>query len=161
MIRYIKILMAASVSLFCLIYALQNLANLDAAGWFVSYTTSMEGHEAYPSHFGPAVTSSMFHTIMLWIIIALEITAGLLAAKGAFDLFNARNASADDFNGAKTYAIAGCGVGILVWFGLFSALGGAYFQMWQTEAGSGALGNASMFSVQLGVIWLLISQKDS
>jgi len=161
MIRYIKILMAVSVSLFCLIYALQNIWNLDAANWFVSYTTSMEGHDKYPSHFGPAVTSSMLHTIMLWIIIALEITAGLLAGKGAIDLFKARGASADDFNGAKTYAIAGCGVGILVWFGLFSALGGAYFQMWQTEAGSGALGNATWFSIQLAVIWLLISQKDS
>jgi predicted small integral membrane protein len=142
-------------------YALQNIWNLEAASWFVSYTTGMEGHEKYPSHFGPAITSSTLHGIMLWIIIALEVTAGALAAKGAFDLFKARNGSADDFNGAKTYAIAGCGVGILIWFGLFSAIGGTYFQMWQTEAGGGALGNASIFSVQLGVIWLLISQKDS
>ena len=161
MIRYIKILMAASVALFCLMYALQNIWNLDAANWFVSYTTGMEDHEKYPAHFGPAVTAPIIHSIMLWIIIALEITAGLLAAKGAFDLFMARNASADDFNDAKSYAIAGCGVGILVWFGLFSAIGGAYFQMWQTEAGSGALGNATWFSIQLAVIWLLISQKDS
>ena len=153
--------MAASVALFCLMYALQNVWNLEAASWFVSYTTGMEGHEKYPSHFGPAITSSALHGIMLWIIIALEVTAGALAAKGAFDLFKARNGSADDFNGAKTYAIAGCGVGILIWFGLFSAIGGTYFQMWQTEAGGGALGNASIFSVQLGVIWLLISQKDS
>jgi len=161
MIRYIKIAMAASVSLFCLMYALQNIVNLDAANWFVSYTTSMEGHDKYPAHFGPAVTSPAIHGIMLWIIIALEITAGLLAAKGAVDLFRARNASAEEFNSAKTYAIAGCGVGILVWFGLFSAIGGAYFQMWQTEAGGGALGNATLFSIQLGVLWLLISQKDS
>jgi predicted small integral membrane protein len=160
MIRYIKILMAASVALFCLFYALQNIWNLDAATWFVSYTTGMEGHDKYPNHFGPAVTSSALHTAMLWIIILLEITAGLLAAKGTFDLFMARNASTDEFNAAKTYAIAGCGVGILVWFGLFSVIAGAYFQIWQTEAGAGALGNASFFSVQLGVIWLLISQKD-
>jgi len=161
MIRYIKILMAASVALLCLFYALQNIWNLDSATWFVSYTTGMEGHEKYPGHFGPPVTSSVLHSIMLWIIIALEITAGVLAAKGTLDLFNARNGSADEFNAAKTYAIAGCGVGILVWFGLFSAIAGAYFQIWQTEAGSGALGNASFFSVQLGVIWLLISQKDA
>ena len=160
MIRYIKIALAASVSLFCLMYALQNVVNLEAASWFVSYTTGMEGHDKYPSHFGPAVTAPAIHSIMLWIIIALEFTAGLLAAKGTFDLFRARNASADEFNGAKTYAIAGCGLGIVIWFGLFSALGGAYFQMWQTEAGAGALGNASIFSVQLGVLWLLISQKD-
>jgi predicted small integral membrane protein len=161
MIRYIKIAMVLSVSLFCLMYALQNIANLDAANWFVSYTTSMEGHEKYPAHFGPAVTAPVLHTMMLWIIIALEISAGLLAAKGAFDLFTARNSSADEFNSAKNYAIAGCGVGILVWFGLFSALGGAYFQMWQTEAGGGALANATWFSIQLALVWILVSQKDN
>lgn len=161
MIRYIKILMSASVALFCLCYALQNIWNLDAANWFVAYTTSMEGHEKYPSHFGPAVTSAALQGIFLWIIIALEFAAALLAAKGTFDLIKARNGSADEFNGAKTYAIAGCGVGILIWFGLFSAIGGAYFQMWQTEAGAGALGNATWFSIQFGVIWLLLSQNDS
>ena len=160
MIRYIKIAMVAAVSVFCLAYALQNVVNLEAAHWFVSYTTSMEGHESYPSHFGPAVTSSAFHWTMLWIIIALEFAAGLLAAKGAFDLFRARNASAEVFNSAKTYGITACGVGILIWFGLFSAIGGAYFQMWQTEAGAGALANATWFSIQLGIVWLLVSQKD-
>ena len=160
MIRYLKIAFAASVSLFCLMYALQNVVNLEAANWFVAYTTSMEGHEKYPSHFGPAVTAPVIHWTMLWIIIALEFVAGLLAAKGAIDLFKARNASADEFNGAKTYAIAGCGVGILVWFGLFSAIGGTYFQMWQTEAGGGALANATWFSIQLALVWLLVSQKD-
>jgi predicted small integral membrane protein len=161
MIRYIKIALAASVALFCLMYALQNVVNLEAAHWFVSYTTGMEDHDKYPSHFGPAVTAPAIHSIMLWIIILLEVAAGLLAAKGAVDLFRARNASADAFNAAKTYAIVGCGVGILVWFGLFSAIGGAYFQMWQTEAGGGALANATWFSLQLGVLWLVISQKDS
>ncbi len=160
MIRYIKIAMVAAVALFCLMYALQNIVNLEAAKWFVSYTTGMEGHEKYPSHFGPAVTAPAIHWAMLWIIIALEVTAGLLAAKGAIDLFRARNASAEVFNGAKTFAIAGCGVGILVWFGLFSAIGGAYFQMWQTEAGGGALANATWFSIQLALVWLLVSQKD-
>ena len=161
MIRTIKILMAASVALFCLVYALQNIWNLDAARWFVSYTTGMEGHDKYPSHFGPAITSPLIHGIMLWIIIALEITAGLLAAKGAYDLFQARDGSAEEFNAAKTYAIAGCGIGILIWFGLFSAIGGAYFQMWQTEAGGSALANATWFSIQLALVWLLISQEDS
>jgi predicted small integral membrane protein len=161
MIRYIKIALVVSVSLFCLIYALQNIVNLEAANWFVAYTTGMEAHEKYPSHFGPAITAPAIHWTMLWIIIALEISAGLLAAKGAIDLFKARNASADDFNSAKTYAIAGCGVGILIWFGIFSALGGAYFQMWQTDAGAGALANATWFSIQFALVWLLVSQKDA
>jgi predicted small integral membrane protein len=160
MIRYIKIAMIASVSIFCLAYALQNIVNLESAHWFVSYTTSMEGHEKYPSHFGPAITSPALHWVLLWIIIALEISAGLLAAKGAFDLFRARNASAEDFQSAKTYGIAGCGIGILVWFGLFSAVAGPYFQIWQTDAGNAALQGSFWYSAQLALVWLLVSQKD-
>lgn len=99
MVRIIKIAMIASVSLFCLMYALQNIANLDAANWFVSYTTSMEGHDKYPAHFGPAITSPVIHTIMLWAIIALE-------------------------------------------------------------AGAGALTNATLFSIQFALVWMLVSQQD-
>ncbi|MBT8096335.1 MAG: DUF2165 domain-containing protein, partial [Woeseia sp.] len=57
-------------------------------------------------------------------------------------------------------AIAGCGVAILVWFGLFSAIGGAYFQMWQTEAGLNALRDASIFSVQMGVVLMLLASRS-
>ena len=158
--RLIKILLAAFVALFCMFYALQNIVNLQAAHGFVAYVASMADHGAYPAHFGPAITSSALTWIMLWIIIALEMGAGLLAAKGAYDLFTARSATADDFNAAKSCAMAGCGVGIIVWFGLFSAIAGTYFQMWQTEAGLNALRDASMFSVQLGVVLLVLAMKD-
>jgi len=160
MMRLIKILLAAFVAIFCIFYAVQNIVNLQAAHGFVVYVGSMADHAAYPAHLGPPVTAPALTWIMLWIIIALEMGAGLLAAKGTYDLFRARNASADDFNSAKSYAIAGCGVAIIVWFGLFSAFAGPYFQMWQTEAGLNAVRDASMFSIQHGVIWLILALKD-
>ena len=126
MMRLIKVLLAVFVAIFCIGYAVQNIVNLQAAHGFVAYVASMADHGAYPAHFGPAITSSALTWIMLWIIIALEMGAGLLAAKGAYDLFTARSATADDFNAAKSCAMAGCGVGIIVWFGLFSAIAGTY-----------------------------------
>ena len=160
MMRLIKILLAAFVALFCISYALQNIVNLQAAHGFVAYVASMADHGAYPAHFGPAITASALTWTMLWIIIALEMGAGLLAAKGAYDMLKTRNASADDFNAAKSYAMAGCGVAIIIWFGLFSAIAGAYFQMWQTEAGLNALRDASMFSVQNGIVLIILALKD-
>ena len=161
MIRLIKISLAAFASLFCLFYALQNIANLQAAFGFVAYIGSMADHPAYPQSFGPAVTSPALIWILLWIIIGLELLAGVLAGKGAVDLFRARNASAADFNAAKKWAVAGCGVGVLVWFGIFGAFAGAFFQMWQTEAGSNALHGSFWYSAQMALVWLMISQKDS
>jgi predicted small integral membrane protein len=79
---------------------------------------------------------------------------------GAFDMWKARAADADAFNASKTYACAACGVAILVWFGIFSAVGGAYFQMWQTAAGETPLMHASTFSIQFAALWLVIAKKD-
>jgi predicted small integral membrane protein len=158
--RYIKIALAIFASLFCLFYAIQNMVNLGSAEWFVGTMTAMEGHEAYPNTFAFAISSPVLVKIMLWIIILLELAAGLLAGKGAIDLFGSRNGSSDDFNGAKTYALAGTGLAVVVWFGIFGAFGGAFFQMWQVEAGLNALRDASFFALQHGVVWLIIRADD-
>lgn len=158
--RAIKILLAAFASLFCLFYATQNMANLVSAEWFVGAMTAMEGHESYPNTFGFAVTSPVMVKIMLWIIILLELAAGILAGKGTIDLYRNRNGSSDEFNGAKAYALAGTGLAVVVWFGIFGAFGGAFFQMWQVEAGLSALRDASFFALQHGVVWLIIRADD-
>ena len=158
--RYIKIGLAAFAALFCLFYAIQNIANLGPAEWFVGTMTAMEGHEAYPSTFAFAVRSPVMVKVMLWIIILLELTAGLLAGKGAIDMFTRRNGSSEEFNEAKTYALAGTGLAVIIWFGIFGAFGGAFFQMWQVEAGLNALRDASFFALQHGVVWLIIRADD-
>lgn len=158
--RYIKTALAVFAALFCIFYAIQNMANLGPAEWFVGSMSAMEGHEAYPNTFGFAVTSPALVKVMLWIIILLELTAGVLAGKGAWDMFSARNASSDAFNSAKTYALAGTGLAVIVWFGIFGAFGGAFFQMWQVEAGLNALRDASFFALQHGVVWLMIRSDD-
>lgn len=158
--RYIKIALAAFASLFCLFYAIQNIANLGPAEWFVGTMSAMEGHEAYPNTFAFAVSSPVLVKAMLWIIILLELTAGILAGKGAIDMFAKRNGSSEDFNEAKSYALVGTGLAVVVWFGIFGAFGGAFFQMWQVEAGLNALRDASFFALQHGVVWLIIRADD-
>ena len=160
MIRLIKIMIAAFIAVFCLMYAIQNLMNLQAAHGFVALMASMSDHAAYPKHFGPAIASPAIVWVLLLIIIAGELAAGLLAAKGSLDMWKARVADAEAFNAAKTYAYAACGVAILVWFGIFSAVGGAYFQMWQTAAGETPLMHASTFSIQFAALWLVLALKD-
>jgi len=158
--RLLKIALAASASVFCLFYAIQNLVNLDPAFGFVQLMVGMEGHEAYPNHFGPAIHSPVIIWLMLTIIIVLELAAGVLAGKGAIDMWAARNSSGDDFDSAKKYALAGTALAVFIWFGIFSAIGGAYFQMWQTQLGAGPLSNSAWFSIQHGVLWLILRQAD-
>jgi predicted small integral membrane protein len=97
---------------------------------------------------------------MLWAIILLELAAGLLAGVGAVAMFLRRNASGGEFNAAKTYALAGTGLAVVVWFGVFGAFGGAFFQMWQVEAGVNAMRDASLYALQHGMVWLIIRADD-
>jgi predicted small integral membrane protein len=160
LIRWLKIDLAVFIALFCLFYAMQNLFNLQSAHWFVSSVLSMEGHELYPGHFGPAITSPTLAWIALWVIIVLEFLAGALALKGAWDMWGARNDSAEAFQQKKRCVMASAGVALVIWFGLFSAVGGAYFQMWQTEAGTGALQGSFWYFAGIALVALYINSED-
>ena len=159
-IRYVKILLIVFVALMCLLFAIQNLVNLNAAYMFVATAFGMEGHTAYPDSLGPGITSPALIWAALFVIIVLEFAAGLLAGKGAWDMWGARNASGAEFNSAKKFAVLGCGTALVIWFGLFTAIGGTYFQMWQSELGAAALQGAFQFSVSIGIVILFVHMDD-
>ncbi len=160
-IRYLKTVLVAFVSLLCLMYAMQNLVNLSAAYTFVANAVSMQDHAAYPSAFGPAIHSPVLIWAALAVIVLGEFAAGLLAAKGSWDLWVARRAPTVEFNSAKTFAVLGCGIALIVWFGMFTVVGGAYFQMWQTALGGGSLDGAFQIVGQTGIVLLFVSMADN
>ena len=108
----------------------------------------------------PAIHNPAATWLVLVLVVTLEFAAGLLALKGAWDLWRVRKASAEDFNGAKTYALIGCGVGIVVWLGLFAVFGGALLQMWQTDIGAGSMDGAFQFFVACALIFLIVTGRD-
>ncbi|MCH7831000.1 MAG: DUF2165 family protein [Proteobacteria bacterium] len=159
-IRHLKIVFVGFISLLCLIYAAQNVANLDACYQAFAYVLGAADHQIYPDSIFPAVQSPAVIWLVLVVVVGLEFIAGLLAAKGAWDLWGARKATAADFNGAKTYALLGCGVGIVVWLGLFAVFGGALSQMWQTEIGGASMDDAFQFFVACAFIFLIVNAAD-
>ena len=159
-IRLLKIAFVASISLLCLIYAAQNVANLEACYQAFAYVLGQADHLVYPDSVFPAIQSSLITWLALTLIISLEFAAGLLAAKGVWDLWVVRKAPAEDFNGAKIYALLGCGMGIVVWLGFFAVFGGALFQMWQTEAGGASMDDAFQFFTARALVFLIVSSAD-
>jgi predicted small integral membrane protein len=158
--RYFKIDFVILISLLCLFYAGQNVANLEACFQAFAYVMSNADHQAYAVSFFPAIQSPALIWLMLVLVVGLEFTAGLLAAKGAWDMWSARKAPAASFNGAKKYALLGCSTGIIVWLGLFSVFGGALFQMWQTPIGAGSLANAFQFFMACGLVFIIVNLAD-
>lgn len=159
-IRMLKIVLVVCVGLQALIYAISNLVNLDGAFGAVAYVFSMADHAAYPNHLGPPVTWAPLVWLALCTIIAGETMVGLLCFRGAFDMWRARRAPLAEFGRAKTNAILGCGLAMVVWIGLFMALGGAWFQMWQTEIGIGSLEGAFMYAISSGAVLLFVNQIE-
>ena len=160
-IRYLKIALVVIISLLCLVYASQNVANLDAAYQAFAYVTAMADHTVYPATFGSAIHNPVLVWIALAIVVLSEYAAGLLAAKGAWDLWVVRKAPDAQFNSAKTFALLGCGLGMVIWLGLFGVVAGAYFQMWQTEVGRGSLENSFQFFGSCAIVFLIVNLADN
>lgn len=144
--RYLKIALTLSVALLALFYAAHNLANWSAAQAAVGYVLGQQDHAAYPNSLVPAIGSPVAVTGALIAICLGEFTAGACALVGAYRLWSARKAAASEFAAAKRLAVIGSGLAGLVWFLLFAVLGGALFQMWQTQAGAHSLEGAFQFS---------------
>lgn len=159
-IRYLKIVLVVFVGLQGILYVAGNSANWNAGLETIAYVLSMEGHEAYGSHIVPAITNPVLVTIAFLLILAGELLVGVLSLKGAWDLWNARKGNAHDFNASKTYAMAGAGMTMVVWFGGFIVIGGALFQMWQTQIGAGAFQNAFTFAAIGGLVLLFVGMPD-
>ncbi len=160
-IRLLKIVFVALISLLCLFYASQNVANLDACYQAFAYVMGRADNQIYPDSIFPAIQNPVLIWLVLGLVVGLEFTAGFIAAKGAWDLWRVRNAPAAEFNEAKTYALVGCGMGIVVWLGLFAVFGGALFQMWQTDIGEGSMDGAFQFFVACALIFLIVNSADN
>ena len=158
--RMLKIILVDFVALLALLFAAQNVVNLEAAKAVVGIVLSMDGHEYYAKSLGPAVTNPVLVWIAVWTIIGMEVLAGLLAAKGAWDMWSARKGSSEAFNKSKKFALLGAGCGVIVWMGIFGAVGGAYFQMWQTELGVNSLNGAFQYFVTCGFVLVFVNMSD-
>ena len=158
--RNLKIVLVAFVSLGALLWAIQNVVNLESAYQSVAYVTSNADHAAYPKSLGPAISSPVLIWSALMIILIGEFATGLLAAKGAFDLYSSRRKTADEFNASKRFAILGCGAAVIVWFGIFTVIGGAYFQMWQTEIGDASFTGALHYAIINAAIHIFVEMQD-
>lgn len=159
-VRYLKAAFVFFIGFMALVYALQNIVNIKAAYAVVGAVLGMDNHEYYASSLGPAITGSALVWLAVATIILSEITAGVLALIGSWKLWQARHASAEAFNGAKTFALLGCGLGVIVWMGFFGSVGGAWFQMWQTELGAMSLDGAFQYAVYCALTLIFVNMKD-
>ncbi len=160
MFRILKTLLVLFIGLHALIYGLQNVANLSEAHAALGYVMSGADHQVYPRTLFFDVASPAAHWAALALIIIGEFGIGFFAFKGAWEMFAARNGTAKQFHLAKAGGLWAAGIALLVWFGLFMTFGAAFFQMWQTEVGSGSMEGAFMYAMASAITMLFVYLTD-
>lgn len=146
MFRILKSLLVLFIGLHALFYALQNIANINEAQAALGHVMSGAEQTVYPHSLFFKTGSSGAYWAALMLVLAGEFATAALGIKGGWDLFAARNGSAGEFQAAKRAGAWAAGFALLTWFGLFMTFGGAFFQMWQTQVGTGSLEGAFMFA---------------
>lgn len=159
MIRIIKIAAALVIGLIGLLAFLNNLLNISSAQSFVA-TVISGPDQPYYEIIGPTFGGAWQAWAALAVIMAGELATGLLGLVGAVRMTAARTKDASAFQQAKSSAIAGGMIGALVWYGLFVSLGEMYFNMWQTEIGSGSVAGAFRYGTVCAVMALLIALRE-
>ena len=156
MLKILKILLVLAIGVHGLIYALQNLANLNEAHAAIGYVLSNTGHEVYPDTMFFAVTNPILHWCALWLVIVGEFAIGYFGIKGAWDMFAVRGGTAEQFHAAKSNGVVAAALALLVWFGFFMTFGAAFFQMWQTELGEGSMEGAFMYAMASAITMMFV-----
>lgn len=161
MLRISKIICVAAVAFYCFLVALGNIS--DGYANFSALKQTLMMQDLFPDsviHYR-AINNPIMHQLAFILIIGFETLTALLCALGAWKLFRVRQASAQVFNQAKNWAIAGLTCGFFTWQVLFMSIAGEWFGIWMSSSLRGAVTVAfQVFMMILGVlIYLAINDE--
>jgi predicted small integral membrane protein len=160
MLRASKIALVFAVALFYTFVVLNNVTDYDSNYQFVRHVLMMDS--TFPGNHGMwrAQNQPALHTVFYVSIIAWEALTMALCLWGGFRMLKARRGTTEEFERAKSVAVAGLTLSLLMWLIAFLAVGGEWFLMWQSKSWNGQDAAFRMFTV-VGIVLLLVAQRES
>jgi predicted small integral membrane protein len=127
---------------------------------FVKHVLSMDSIPSDPHIAWRAIKSEPLYHLTYVILIVWEALAGSLGIWGGMRM--AIRLGARDFDDAKSHAIAGLWVGMLLWSLAFITIGGEWFMMWESASWSGELAAWRMFTLNsIALLFLQVVKTDA
>ena len=123
--------------LLTLIIAFSNLTDYSTNFEFVKHVLSMDSIFENSTVKYRSITNNTIHHLSYLFIIMLEITMAYFFITSAVQMYLQMKNSKEQFNLAKKNAYIGVSLGILLWFIGFTAIGGEWFSMWQSNDWNG------------------------
>ena len=94
-------------------------------------------------------------------ITLFKIATGALCLLGVWQMWSARAADAAAFAKAKTYALTGCGVAMLMLFAGWIVIAETWYELWRSPAMlEPVLGSAFRYCGTIGVIALFVGARE-
>jgi predicted small integral membrane protein len=159
-LRAAKVLLVLAVALFYTLVVFNNITDYGSNYEFVRHVLMMDS--TFPGNRGMwrVINTPWIHTGFYLSIIAWEFVTMILCWWGGVRLARVFRASGNEFQRAKTVAIAGLTVGLLQWLGAFLSIGGEWFLMWQSKTWNGQDAAFRNFVV-VGIVLLLLALPES
>ena len=159
MLRSAKILLLLALALYYTLIVFNNLTDYDTNFQFVRHVLMMDSTSPGTRGLWRALNQPAWHALFYLVIIAWEAAIALLCWWGGVRLVRARREPADTFNRAKSLAVAGLTLAMLMWLAAFLIVGSEWFLMWQSKSWNGRDPAFHMFLVT-GIVLLLVAQPD-
>ncbi len=159
LVRLSKIVLVATVSFFFFLLVFNNLTDYNSNYQFVKHVLSMDTTFENNAGMWRALDSTVIHHVFYWLIIVWQLVVMVLCGWGALILFQARHQSAALFQRAKSIAVTGITLNLLLWFIAFIAIGGEWFLMWQSKTWNGHGSAFRLFGIT-GIIMLFLMQPE-
>jgi predicted small integral membrane protein len=158
-LRIAKTLLVLAVAFYYTLVVLNNTTDYDSNFQFIRHVLMMDS--TFPNNSGMwrAINSPSIHTLFYISIIAWESLTMILCWWGGIQLARNLKAPAAIFQQAKTTAIAGLTLSLLMWFLAFLTIGAEWFLMWQSQKWNGQEAAFRMFTV-VGIVLVFLAMKD-
>jgi predicted small integral membrane protein len=158
-LRLARLLLVCGLALFHTLVVLDNVTDYDSNYQFVRHVLMMDS--TFPGNhlMWRAIQSPAIHTAFYVSIIAWESATMILLWLGAARLAKVVRRSAAEFHAAKSCAVAGLTLSMLLWLVPFLTVGGNWFLMWQSRTWNGQGAAFQMFCV-VGISLLILAQRD-
>jgi predicted small integral membrane protein len=157
--RIVKIIMVAALALFAFLVTFNNVTDYDANFRFVRHVLSMD--TTFPDN--PlayrAITDPLLWHLGYGVIIFGEGLTCSAFTVAAVELSYSVRSDANRFRRSKRFVFIGAGLGFLVWFFGFMAIGGEWFAMWQSQTWNSQQAAFRFYVTLLGVL-VFVNQDD-
>jgi predicted small integral membrane protein len=158
-LRAAKMLLVFGLALFYSFVVFDNTTDYQSNYQFVRHVLMMDS--TFPGNRGMwrAINSPAWHTLFYVSIITWESVTMILCWWGGVNLARALRGTPELFNRAKSVAIAGLTLALLMWLVAFLSVGGEWFLMWQSKNWNGQDAAFRMFTV-IGIVLLLLALPE-